>query len=103
MNRSRRPRFRPAVELLESRLTPSVAVELALGIGGAADEESFAIATDSAGNVVIAGWMQGTVDFDPGPGTASLTTKGLYDSFVAKYSSAGALLWAKQMGGTSTS
>ena len=41
------------------------------------------------------------VDFDPGPGVYNLTSAGPYNIFVAKYSSDGALIWAKAMGGTS--
>lgn len=55
---------------------------------------------DQSGNVLICGVFSGTVDFDAGPGVATLT--GLssgYDSFVAKYNSAGNYMWAKRMGG----
>lgn len=34
------------------------------------------VATDAAGNVYTAGTMQGTVDFDPGPGVFNLTSVG---------------------------
>jgi len=47
----------------------------------------------------VTGSFQGTADFDPGPGTYDLTSAGSQDFFVAKYSSAGALLWARRMGG----
>jgi hypothetical protein len=53
--------------------------------------------------VIVAGNFSYTVDFDPGPATAELTSVGALDLFVAKYSSAGTYLWAKRFGGTSTS
>lgn len=35
------------------------------------------------------GVLQGTADFDPGPGVANLTASGLYDGYIAKYDTAG--------------
>lgn len=55
------------------------------------------IAVDGAGNVVVTGGFQGTVDFDPGAGTASLSgvsTSSQYDIFVARYSTSGTYQWA---------
>ncbi len=42
----------------------------------------------------------GTVDFDPGVGTANLTSIGSHDNFIQKLDTNGNLLWVKQMGGT---
>ncbi|MCX5672131.1 MAG: hypothetical protein NTU94_12505 [Planctomycetota bacterium] len=58
------------------------------------------LATDAAGNVYVTGDFSGTADFDPGPGVYSLTSAGGPDGFVAGYSAAGALLWARCLGGT---
>jgi hypothetical protein len=41
------------------------------------------------------------MDFDPGAGTAVLTNLAPYDAFVAKYTSTGAFVWVKQIGGAS--
>lgn len=55
------------------------------------------IVTDPAGNIYVAGSFRGTQDFDPGPG-ADLLTSGnsgkAVNDYVAKYTSAGALIWA---------
>ena len=57
---------------------------------------------DGADNIFIAGYVNGTSDFDPGAGTASPTVYGGNDCFVAKYTSAGAYVWAQTVGGTSS-
>jgi hypothetical protein len=67
--------------------------------GGAAYEVGNGISVDHSGNVLVAGPFKGTVDFDPGSGTASLTSSGGYDIFVAKYDSSGNYLWAFLVGG----
>src|SRR4051812_18919988 len=54
-------------------------------------------ATDSAGNVYRAGTFTGTVDFDPGSGTTNLTAQST-DAYLAKFTPAGALLWARRWG-----
>ena len=68
---------------------------------GPATDRGRAIAADSEGNVYVTGTFSNTVDFDPGPATLELTSNGSSDIFVAKFTSRGALVWAKSMGGTS--
>ena len=63
-------------------------------------EEARCLALDTTGNVFIAGIFNGTVDFDPGPSNAELQAAGSSDLFLAQYSSAGALVWARQLEGT---
>ncbi|MEZ6048677.1 MAG: hypothetical protein R3C11_24495 [Planctomycetaceae bacterium] len=61
------------------------------------------LGVDSAGNVYITGAFSGTVDFNPGPGTAELTKTTTTNLFVAKYNSTGAFSWVKQLHGDSDS
>lgn len=56
------------------------------------------IKNDPSGNVILAGDYYGTVDFDPGSGTAILThSTGSGFAFVAKYTSTGDFIWAKEI------
>lgn len=57
------------------------------------------ITIDTEGNLLATGRFAGTIDFDPGAGTTELSAVGSYDIYVAKYSNAGAFMWAKAMGG----
>ena len=68
--------------------------------GGAGEDVGNGLAIDGSGNVLSMGSFYGTVDFDPGSGTRSLTSAGGSDVFLSKLSSAGAYVWAKRVGGT---
>ena len=62
----------------------------------------YSVAVDSSGNVYTTGYFSGTVDFNPGAGTANLVSAGESDVFVSKLNSAGEFVWAKRFGGTGT-
>src|SRR5213078_4696764 len=63
-------------------------------LGGTSNEVGYGVAADINGDVVLTGYVQGVVDFGGGP----LNSIGSLDTFVAKFSSAGAYLWAKRFG-----
>lgn len=86
-------------DVFVARYSASNALEWAVQIGGSGEEASRALTLDASGSVLIAGWFEGTPDFDGGTGTVALTSAGGRDGFVAKLSNAGALAWARRFGG----
>lgn len=57
------------------------------------------IKTDGTDNLYISGTFSETADFDPGPGTASLTANG-YDPFILNLDLDGNLVWARHITGS---
>lgn len=74
----------------------------AVAMGGTSVDGATAMVLDNAANIYITGVFYNAVDFDPGAATKTLTAKGGQDAFVAKYNSSLQLVWAAQLGGTST-
>lgn len=66
-------------------------------IGGNSWDDGSGISLDATGNIYVTGHFSGTVDFDPGAGTANLTSAGNYDIFICKLDAAGNFLWAKKL------
>src|SRR5262249_44199975 len=66
------------------------------------DTEPNAVAVDARGDVIMVGSFYGSGDFDPGPGTTTLTSKvaGSSDIFVGIFDKAGNLLGAQRAGGS---
>ncbi len=87
-------------EIFVSKLDSVGDLVWAKAIGGTGDDIGLGIAVDGAGNVCTTGEFDGTVDFDPGAGTYTLTSEGNDDIFISMLDEAGAFLWARAMGGT---
>jgi hypothetical protein len=69
-------------------------------LGSTGEDRATGISVDSSGNVYTTGTFNSTVDFDPGAGTANLTSAGFQDIFISKLDSSGNYVWVKQLGGT---
>ncbi|MCB1008629.1 MAG: hypothetical protein KDB94_07025, partial [Acidobacteria bacterium] len=95
-----RPGYRTALALAGllslASAAPSAAFWPVFG-GGAANDGAIATAVDSLGNVYVAGEFRGQATF----GARELSSEGLSDIYVAKYTSDGVLVWLSTAGGPS--
>jgi len=67
-------------------------------LGGVGNDYAYGVAVDGSNNVYVAGAFGALANF--GGGSLSLLgASGTSDAFVAKYSSTGSALWAKDLGG----
>jgi len=82
-------------DIFVSKLNDAGEFEWARSMGGSSSEEGFSIALDAENNVYTNGYFYSTADFDPGPGSFTLTSSGLDNGFISKLSSSGDFLWAK--------
>lgn len=66
-------------------------------LGSTSNDQGFHIVLDSSANIYVAGLFQGTVDFDPGPGTQNLTF-GPPGYFILKLDADGNFIWVGAIG-----
>jgi hypothetical protein len=71
-------------------------------MGGTDFDGAVGIAIDFIGHVVTTGSFRGTADFDPGVGTATVTSNGLDDIFISQLDNNGNFVMIKSIGGTGT-
>lgn len=64
-------------------------------------ETPVSIAVDAGGNTYVAGTFGDTVNFNPNGRRTALASVGGADIFIAKYTPAGALVWARRIGNSS--
>ena len=85
-------------DIFVCKLDASGALVWVKQIGSIGDEIGWAIATDNSSNVYVTGSFLGTVDFDPGAGTESVTSVNANDVFVLKLAANGDFDWVKTFG-----
>ena len=68
--------------------------------GGPNHEEGYAVGCDHIGSIYITGWTVSS-SYIATPGSHQTTYMGGWDAYLAKFSSAGALLWGTYYGGNS--
>jgi len=66
---------------------------------GEADSDIRVIRVNPAGDLVVMGVFDGSMDADPGPDTNRLVSLGSLDIFIAELDTDGQFHWARQMGG----
>lgn len=85
------------------KLSPSGNFVWAKRMGGSSSDLGKAIALDGTGNVFTTGYFYDTGDFDPGPGTYTLTASfNDANIFILKLDSAGNFVWANNLKGYAT-
>ena len=82
------------------KLTTSGAFGWATSAGGIQEDIAQSVALDTTGNVVVAGYFEDTVDFNPDGSAIDNRTATGKDAFVWKLSSSGAFIWSASAGGT---
>ena len=91
-----------SMDIYISKLDASGNFVWAKNIGGTGADEGPSIRLDATGNILITGYFNNTVDFNPGTGTENITAVGSSDIFVLKLDVLGDFVWAKSFGGTSS-
>ncbi len=69
--------------------------------GGAGDDEGVYLAKDANGEIYLTGDFMNTVDFNPGSLNSTITSAGLSDVFITKYSASGMYYNVTTYGGAS--
>jgi hypothetical protein len=68
------------------------------GMGSIYYDKGICITIDSVGDLLVAGYFTGTVDFDPNSQAGIISSNGKFDIFFAKYDSSGNLIWINNIG-----
>ncbi len=85
-------------DIFLQKLDPAGNLIWAFSFGGSDLDMSGAVTVDAAGDVIIVGGFQDTVDFDPGPNTSLMISNGQFDVFIMKVDASGNFLWARSLG-----
>lgn len=78
--------------------SPSFMLDWAVKAGSTNIDRATGVAYDTNGNIYTVGYFGGTVDFDPGASTYTLTANGGYDAFIQKLDPNGNFISAYSFG-----
>lgn len=87
-----------AQDVFVAKFDPNGAVVWAKRMGGGGPDGAGGVAVDSQGNVYVTGNFLLEANF----GSTTLTSKGSFDWFLAKWNNTGNFQWVKQVGGAET-
>lgn len=88
-----------STDIFVQKLDQSGNLTWAQQMGGTSGDVGNSITTDAVGNIYTTGFFYSTTDFDPGPGTANLSSLGIADAFIHKLDASGNFSWVQQLGG----
>jgi hypothetical protein len=91
-----------AQDIFVSKLNATGALVWVLRFGAANNDVANGIALDPSGNILITGWFNNIIDFDPGAGVVTLNNasgSSGSDIYVLKLTANGNFVWVKQFGG----
>ena len=86
-------------DIFVTKLDSAAVYQWTRSIGDTSQDYVEGLAVDTSGNVLLAGYFFGTVDFDPTTGTDEHTSNGNSDVFVTKLSASGGHGWTRTFGG----
>lgn len=89
-------------DIFVQKLDPNGNFIWAKSIGDIGTENAYSVEADISGNIYLAGYFEGTVDFDTGIGAFSVSSAGGEDAFILKLDQNGNLIWVNSMGGAGT-
>lgn len=85
-------------DIFLAKYSPSGSLIWAHKAGSSEHDNGSSVNVDPDGNVVLFATFNHTVDFRLGSGSFNLTSQGISDIAVAKYTPSGNLMWVKQFG-----
>ena len=68
-------------------------------VGSVSDEEGKSVSIDKSGNVLVTGFFNGSVDFNPGPADYYRAADAARDAYILKLNKDGDFTWVKILGG----
>jgi hypothetical protein len=92
-----------AVDMYLAKYDSTGALQWAFNLGAIGVDMPHSIVLDRDGNILMTGYFSGQVDFDPSAAVSNLAAGVGRNIFLAKYSSAGQLIWAKGFGDVESS